>query len=115
MFRLASRCDLLRLDLSTSLRALAVNSLGGLIIFRMLGAYVDSSLGTLIPALWVPLDFSVIKCTLVLHSGSSGRVIVYVDFGSGRVIVYEDFGSGSVIPLFQGRCSADDLSPLIGL
>ena len=81
-----------------------MNSLGGLIIFRMLGAYVDSSLGTLIPALWVPLDFSVVKCTLVLHSGSSGRVIVYVDFGSGRVI-----------PLFQGRCSADDLSPLIVL
>jgi len=72
-----------------------VNSLGGLIIFRMLGAYVDSS-GTLIPALWVhlsPLDFSVVKCTLVLHSGISGRVI----------------------PLFERHCSADDLSPLIGI
>jgi hypothetical protein len=95
VFRLASCCDLLRLDLSTSLRALAVNSLGGLIIFRMLGAYVDSS-GTLISARWVhpsPLDFSVVKCTLVLHSGISGRVI----------------------PLFKGRCSADDLSLLIGI
>ena len=62
----------------------------------MLGAYVDSSLGTLIPALWVhllPLDFSVVKCTLVLHSGISGRVI----------------------PLFKRRCSADDLSLLIGI
>jgi len=105
-FRLASCCDLLRLDLSTPLRALAVNSLGGLIIFRMLGAYVDSS-GTLISACWVhpsPLDFSVVKCTLVFHSSISGRVIVYEYFGSCRVI-----------PLFQGRCSADDLSPLIGL
>ena len=92
VFRLASGCDLLRLDLSTSLRALAVNSLGGLIIFRMQGAYIDSSLGTLIPALWVPLDFSVVKCTLVFHSGISGRVI----------------------PLFKRRCSADDLS-LIGI
>jgi len=55
VFQLASCCYLLRLDLSTSLRALAVNSLGGLIIFRMLGAYVDSS-GTLIPALWVHLS-----------------------------------------------------------
>ena len=83
-----------------------MNSLGGLIIFRMLGAYVDSS-GTLISARWVhpsPLDFSVVKCTLVFHSGISGRVIVYEDFGSCRVI-----------PLFQGRCSADDLSPQIGL
>ena len=83
---------------------MAVYSLGGLIIFRMLGAYVDSSLGTLIPALWVPLDFSVVKCTQVLHSGTSGRVIVYEDFGFGRVI-----------PLFKGCCSADDLSPLIGI
>ena len=106
VLRLASCCDLLRLDLLTSLRALAVNSPGGLIIFRMLGAYVDSS-GTLISARWVhlwPLDFSVVKCTLVLHSGASGRVIVYEDFGSCRVI-----------PLFQGRCSADDLSPQIGI
>jgi len=59
----------------------------------MLGAYVDSSLGTLIPALWVPLDHSVVKCTLVRHAGTSGRVI----------------------PLFKGCCSADDLSPLIGV
>jgi len=67
VFRLASCCDLLQLDLSTSLRALAVNSLGGLIIFQMLGAYVDSS-GTLISPRWVhpsPLDFSVVKCTVV--------------------------------------------------
>jgi len=68
--RLASCFNLLCVDLSTSFRlfglrsvysrylwlwALAVNSLGGLIIFRMLGAYVDSS-GTLIPALWVHLS-----------------------------------------------------------
>jgi len=106
VFRLASCCDLLRLDLSTSLRALAVNSLGGLIIFRMLGAYVYSSC-TLISARWVhqsALDFSVVKCTLVFHSSISGRVIIYGDFGSGRVI-----------PLFERRCSADDLSPLIGI
>jgi len=63
-----------------------------------------NSLGAFIAALWVPLDFSVVKCTLVLHSGTSGTVIICEDFGSGRVI-----------PLFQGRCSADDLSPLIGL
>jgi len=93
MLRLASCFDLHCVDLSTSLRALAVNSLGGLIIFRMLGAYVDSTLGTHIPALWVLLDFSVIKCTLVLHTGTSGRVI----------------------PLFKRHCSADDLSPLIGV
>jgi len=76
-------------------------SLGGLIIFRMLGVYVDSS-GTLIPALRVLLDISVVKCTLVIHSGTSGRVILYEDFRSGRVI-----------PLFEGRCSADNSSPLI--
>ena len=95
VFRLASCCDLLRLDLSTSLGALAMNSLGELIIFRMLGAYVDSS-GTLIYARLVhpsPLDFSVVKCALVLHSGIAGRVI----------------------PLFKCRCSADDLSPQIGI
>jgi len=64
----------------------------GFIIFRMLGAYVYSS-GTLVPALRVPLDCPVVKCTLVLHSGTSGWVI----------------------PLFISRCSADDLSPLIGV
>jgi len=67
VFRLASCFDLLRLDLATSLRAVAVNPLGGLIIFRMLGAYVDS-FGTLISARWVhpsPLDLSVVECTLV--------------------------------------------------
>jgi hypothetical protein len=87
-----------------------VNSLGELIIFRMLGAYVDSS-GTLIPALWVHLSplsgcrwTSLSLGALCLHSGTSDRVIVY-----------EDFGSGIVIPLFKGRCSADDLSLLIGI
>jgi len=95
VFRLASYCDLLRLDLSTSLQALAVNSLGGLIIFRMLDAYVDSSV-TLISARRAypsPLDLSVVKCTLVRHSGISGRVI----------------------PLFKRCCSADDLSPRIAI
>jgi hypothetical protein len=71
---------------------LSVNFLVGLINFRMLGAYVDSS-ATLIPALQVPLDFSVIKCTLVLHSGTSGSVIL----------------------LIKGRCSADDISTLFGV
>jgi len=69
-----------------------------------LWALAVNSLGTLIPALWVqllPLGFSVGRCILVRHSGTSGRVIVYEDFGSGRVT-----------PLFKGRCSADDLSPL---
>ena len=96
VFRLASCFDLHCVDLSTTLRAFAVNSPGGLIIFRMLGAYVDSSVGTLIPALWVhllPLDFCVVKCILILHSGTSG----------------------SVIPLFKRRCSADDLSPQLVL
>jgi len=106
VFQLASCCDLLRLDLSTSLRALPVNSLGGLIVFRKLGAYVYSS-GTLISARCMHpsgLDFSVVKCTLVFHSGISGRVIIYGDFGSGRVI-----------QLFERHCSADDLSPRIGI
>jgi len=53
---------------------LGANSLGGLIIFRMVDAYVDSSL-TLIHAHRVPLDSHVGKCTLVLHSSTSGRVI----------------------------------------
>jgi len=86
-----------------------MNSLGELIIFRMLGAYVDSS-GTLIPALWVYLSplsgcrwTSPLLSTLCLHSDTSDRFIVYGDFGSGRVI-----------RLFKGRSSADDLSPLIG-
>jgi hypothetical protein len=106
VFRLPSCFDLHCVDLSMYLRALPVISLGGLITFRMLGTYVDSS-GTRIPALWVhlsPLDFSVVTCTLVLHSGTAGSVIVYEDFGSRRVI-----------RLFQGRCSTDDLSPLIRL
>jgi len=76
----------------------------------MLGAYVDAS-GTLIPTLWVHLSrlsgcrwTSLSLSALCLHSGTSDRVIVYEDFGSGRVI-----------PLFKGRCSADDLSLLIGI
>jgi len=95
VFRIASGCDLLRLDLSTSFRVLAVNSLSGLIIFRMLGAYLYSS-GMLISARWVhpsPLDFCVVKCTLDFHSGISRRVIL----------------------VFERCCSADDLSPLIGI
>ena len=107
VFRLALSFDLHCVDLLTTLCALAVNSPGGLIIFRMLGAYVDSSLGTLITALWVhllPLDICVVKCIPILHSGTSGRVIVYGDFGSGRVF-----------PLFKGRCSADNLSLQIGI
>jgi hypothetical protein len=57
--------------------ALAVNSLGGLIIFRKLGAYVDYS-GTLLPTLWVhlsALDILGMKRTLVFHTGMSGMVI----------------------------------------
>lgn len=62
----------------------------------MLAAYVDSSPGTLIPALLshlVPLNVSVVKWTLVLHSGRSGRLIA----------------------LCNCRYSADDISPLIGV
>jgi len=57
----------------------------GIIIIRMLGAYVDSS-GTLVPALRVPLDFSVVESALVVHLGTFGWVI----------------------HVFEGRCSADD-------
>ena len=64
----------------------------GLLIFRMLGAY-DNSSGTLIPALRVPVDFSVVKCTPVQHSSTSGKDI----------------------PLFNGRGSADDISLLTGV
>jgi hypothetical protein len=77
---------------------------GGLIILQMLGAYVHSALATHIPTLWVPLEFSLIKYTVVVYSGTSSRVIVYEHFGFGRVIT-----------LFTGCCSADDLSPLIGI
>ena len=87
-----------------------MNSLGELIIFRMLGAYVDSS-GTLIPALWVHLSplsgcrwTSLSLSALCLHSGTSYRVIVCGDFGSGMVFT-----------LFNSRRSADDLSLLIGI
>jgi len=95
MFRLGYRLFGLRVVSSRCLWlcALVVNSLSGLIIFWMLGSYIDSSVGTLIPVLWVPLGFSVIKCTLVLHSGTSGRVI----------------------PLFKHHCCANDLCPLIGV
>jgi len=58
----------------------------------MLGAY-DNSSGTLIPALRVPVDFSVVKCTPVQHSSTSGKDI----------------------PLFNGRGSADDISLLTGV
>jgi len=99
--------DLLRVDPSCSLCnfgrrlgcscslgrwALAVNPLGRLVIFQMLLVYVDCS-GTVIPALWVPLDFSVVECTVVLHSGTSGRVIT----------------------LFKCRSSANFWSPPIGV
>jgi len=90
VFRLASCFDLLRLELSTSFRPF--RNLPGLFSLS-LWALAVNSLGTLIPTLWVPLDFFVVKCTLVLHSGTSGRVI----------------------PFFKRRCSADDLSPLIGV
>jgi len=72
-----------------------------------LWALAVNSLGMLIPALWVqllPLGFSVGKCILVRHSSTSGRVVVYGDFGSSRVI-----------PLLKGRCSANDLSPRFGI
>ena len=76
--------------------ALAVNSVDGLILFRMLGAYVDSSLGTLVPVVFVhlsPLDISVGMCNFVLHCDISGKVT----------------------PLTKHHCSADDLSCLIGI
>jgi len=76
-----------------SLWPLAVNSVAGLIIFWMLCAYVDSS-GTHISARWVhssQWDFSIVKCTLILHSGISGRIIL----------------------LFKRRCFAADLAPQI--
>jgi len=95
VIRLASCCHLLCLDISTSFLALAVNFLCGLIIFRMLGVYVDSSV-MVIPTLWVhvsPLDFSAVKCTVILHSGISGRII----------------------PLLNCRCSVDDVSSLFGV
>lgn len=63
-----------------------------------------NSLGMLIPALWVPLDFTVVQCTLGLQSRTSGRVIVDGDFRSGRVL-----------PFFKGHSSADDSSPQIGI
>jgi hypothetical protein len=51
------------------------------------------SSGTLIAALRVPLDFSVVQCTLVLYSGTSGRAFA----------------------LFKGRCFTDGLFPVIGV
>jgi hypothetical protein len=85
--------------------ALPVNSLGGLNIFWMLGAYVDSSLGTLIPALWVHYC-----CWTTPSLSALWSFIPAPPVGS----LYEDFGSGRVIPLFPGRCSTDESSPLIG-
>jgi len=76
--------------------ALPVNSLSNLIIFRMLGVYVDSSLGTLIPTLWVHislLDFSVVECNLVLLSRMPSRVS----------------------SLFKRCCSADNFHHLNGI
>jgi len=72
-----------------SLGLFAMNSLGGLTTFRMLGASVDSFWGTKIAALMVLLDISVVKYTLVIHSGTSGRVI----------------------SRFELRCSADHITP----
>jgi hypothetical protein len=79
--------------LNSSRSTVAIVHVGGLIFLQILGVYVDSSLGTLVPARCVPLDLSVVNCTVVLHSGKSVRVI----------------------PLFNGRCSADTLSPLVGI
>ena len=45
-----------------------------IIIFWRLRVYVDSSLGMFIPALWVQLDFFVVKWSVVVHSSISGRV-----------------------------------------
>jgi len=72
-----------------------MNYVGGLIIFRMLCAYIHSS-GMLISAISVHLSllhFSVGRCTLVLYSSKSGRVI----------------------PLCKCHCSASDLSLVIGI
>jgi len=69
----------------------------------MLGAYVESS-GMLIPALQVMLDFSVVRCTLLLHCGTTCRVIAYEDFSSSRVI-----------PHFKAHFDAHNSSPVIGV
>ena len=77
---------------------LTVTSVGGLIIFQMLGAYMDS-FSTHIPALWVHLlllGLSVVYFTLVLYSGTSDMVILY-----------DDFGSSMVIPLLNGHWSTN--------
>lgn len=70
----------------------------------MLGACVADSLSMLLPTLWMPVDFTVVKCTLVLHSGTSGSVIIF-----------ECVGSGMLIPLCKSRCFADDYFLVIGL
>ena len=62
----------------------------GIIIFRLLGEAVDSSV-TLVPGLRGPLDFCALQCTLDRHSGSFCRVI----------------------PFFTGSCSAEDIFVLI--
>jgi hypothetical protein len=82
-----------------------VNSLGELIIFRMLGAYVDSS-GTLVPVFWVHY-----RRWTSLSLSALWSIIPAPPVGSS----YMDFGSGRVITLFKGRCSTDDSSPLIGV
>jgi len=85
--------------------ALAVNSLGGLIIFRMLGAYVDSSRGTLIPAFCVHYrrraSLSLIAPWSFIPSPLAGSS-------------YADISSDRLITLVKGRYSANDSSRLIG-
>ena len=65
----------------------------GLIIFWRVGAYVDSAPSPLIPALGVPLDVSVLDCTLGLYSCTPVRVNTH----------------------FKHCCSVNNLSPLFGL
>jgi len=75
--------------------ALAMNSLGGYIIFQMPGSYVDFSctLNRFLRVHLSLLDFIVNKCTLILHSGTSIRAI----------------------PLFKRHCSAHAFTPLIDI
>jgi hypothetical protein len=77
--------------------------LGGLHVFWMLGGYVQSS-GTLIPTLQVMLDISVVRCTLLLHCGTTCKVIAY-----------EDFSSSWVIHHFKVHFDAHNSSPVIGI
>ena len=90
VFRLAFRLFGLCLVCSRCLClwALAVISLGGLIIFRMLGAYVDSSPGTLIPALcvhyrrWTSLSLSALWSFIPAPPVGSSYVSISVPVGS---------------------------------